>query len=436
MDKTIAYKVKNNCRLCGSLRLNGVLNLGQQPLANSYLNSFDLLESNEDKYELILNTCLDCGHNQLSIVVNPDMIYKNYLYVSGTPETFHMHCQDLADKYTDILQLGEADLVVDIAGNDGTLLSKFINKEKFINVVNVDPAKNLAESAREKGIDVFSLFFNEKIAKKITWKYNKKAKLIIAQNVFAHVDDLDSFMNGINELLDNTGIFVVEFPYAIDMFNRTAFDTIYHEHLSYFQLSSLQKFLNKKGFYIHEVDYFKNIHGGTVRLSICKSIIHEKHWIEFRDSWYKKFIPENINNFFRIDKLCNLSDKSIFSLNVVNLKEKIKILFDNIYDSKKTIHILGASAKGNTFLNYCFDKEYFKNKQVICYDENRLKCDKYLPGTCIKIKHPDDILKNKKHPDYIFITVWNFKDELIQRFREKYNYKGNFIIAIPNLEII
>ncbi len=155
MKKNFFYK--QECRLCKSKNLQLVLNLGNQPLANSYLKNID---DNEIKYPLELMSCLNCGHNQLSIVVDPDILYKNYLYVSGTPQTFHMHCQDLANKYTEILNLREFDLVVDIAGNDGTLLSKFINQDRFINVVSIDPAKNLANIARDKGIDVFSLFFN------------------------------------------------------------------------------------------------------------------------------------------------------------------------------------------------------------------------------------------------------------------------------------
>lgn len=421
MKKNFFYK--QECRLCKSKNLQLVLNLGNQPLANSYLKNID---DNEIKYPLELMSCLNCGHNQLSIVVDPDILYKNYLYVSGTPQTFHMHCQDLANKYTEILNLREFDLVVDIAGNDGTLLSKFINQDRFINVVSIDPAKNLANIARDKGIDVFSLFFNSKVAKAVKNKYNKKAKLITAQNVFAHIDDLDEFMRGIDILLDDDGILVLEFPYAIDMFNRNAFDTIYHEHLSYFQLDSLEKFFLNKDYNILGINYYKDIHGGTIRLSIVKFPVKNNISNKFKSEM------DEYQNLLMIDRLYTFEDKLNFAKRVQSLKRQTLDLFKQIYENGEKIHFFGAAAKFNTLSNFFIDDNYKINS--LCYDENHLKLNLYLPGTHIKIEDPRFI--KFKDIDYLYIGVWNFKDELIKRIRENYQYAGKFIIGIPNIQII
>jgi hypothetical protein len=193
-------------------------------------------------------------------------------------------------------------------------------------------------------------------------------------------------------------------------------------------LKPLENFLFNKGLQIHEIDYFKDIHGGTVRLTI-----YNKNKIQ---TWFKNYPRENYFEMMLIDSLYDIGSKYNFTLKTYDLQAKTMQLFEEIYKRKETIHILSASAKGNTFLNFCFNEAYF-DKYTLCYDENKLKCNKYLPGTKIKIVHPEELLKNEyDHPDYIFITVWNFKDELIKRFREKYKYKNKFIVAIPNLEII
>jgi hypothetical protein len=397
----------DKCRLCNG-SIYEFLDLGNQPLANSYLENVD---EQLNSYPLQLCYCHSCGNLQLNEVVDPNIMYKNYLYVSSTPLLFNQHCQDIAKKYSENLNNG--DVIVDIACNDGCLLGKF--DDKFYKL-GVDPAVNLSEIASQKNnVNVYQKFWSEEVAKEALEK-TRKAKLIFAQNVFAHVNDLNDFMRGINVLLDDDGKFIVEFPYAKEMFDRNIYDTIYHEHLSYFFITPLIQFFKNHNLYINDIEYFDKIHGGTLRLEISKN-------------------ETNVHKL-KIDAFLSLelkyfSDQTKFQFSQAALQNKNQFIKFIKQNKDLKIGFFGAAAKGNTFLNFVQLENI--NNQYICFDENPLKWRKFLPGTKILIDNPFNI--EEEEFDVLIILTWNFQDEIMQRCREKYNYKGLFLTCFPNFKI-
>lgn len=415
---------KKECRLCGQTGFVKYLKLGSTPLANSYLLSPTQMEK---CYDLSVNFCVNCGHSQLSEVVPPEEMYTNYLYASSTPKLFNQHCEILVSRYWEVLKLNFEDLIVDIASNDGCLLSKF-KLQEFNNIIGVEPAKNLAKLAIKRGINTIVDFFTPLVARDIVSKYNQKAKLIVAQNVFAHIDDLHKFMKGIDNLLHDDGLFVIEFPYAKEMYERNAFDTIYHEHLSYFLIAPLKRFFSSIKYSIVNVEYFDKIHGGTVRLSVCK----EENVTKFKD-----VLKDNVDDYVSAEianQYLSISVYNKFSENIQFNSKSFKSLIKELVNKNKRIGWFGASAKGNTFLNFCYPQPSIETTSLVnCYDENPLKWDHYLPGSRLKINSVLQIERDKI--DYLIISTWNFQEEIIERCRDRYNFKGSFIIPIPFLKI-
>jgi len=398
----------NKCRLCAN-NIFSFLDLGKQPLANSYIEN---IEEKLDTYPLELCYCENCGNLQLNEVVEPEIMFKHYLYVSSTPFLFHEHCKKLADKYSENLNVG--DLIVDIASNDGCLLSKF--DEKFIRL-GVDPAENLAKIAWDK-YKILNIidFWSESKAREILLA-SGKAKLICAQNVFAHVNDLHDFVRGIKVLLDDDGKFIVEFPYAKEMFDRHIYDTIYHEHLSYFFITPLKKFFNKLGLYINDIEYFDKIHGGTIRLEVGKT--------EFETNKFK------IQLFLDLEQKY-FTDQAKFRFSQEALKNRTQFL--DFIKKNKNLKIGLILLDPPQVDNAVFSTLFNENNKYICFDENPLKQKNYLPGTKIFIDSPANILDYNL--DILIILTWNFQDEIIQRCKEKYNYQGLFMVCFPNFKIL
>lgn len=402
------YKEHTNCRVCGSDKLKPYIDLGKLPLSNNLCNT---VYDNPERFPLKVLLCEECGLSQLSIVVDPDVLFGHYVYRSSINKGYVNHCREMAIELKKRYNLNSTSSMIDIAGNDGALLDEF-KSEIGLNVLNIDPAKNLAPVCEAKSIPVISEFWSKEMATKILNKYGE-VDLITATNVFAHVDDVNDFIIGVKVLLKKTGALVMEFPYLIDFIGNNEFDTIYFEHLSYFSISPLNDLCKMNGLTLMDIEK-QDIHGGSVR-------VHVGHGEQKKS--VLKFIEEE-KQYKTIDPYISFAKHSYNTINEFR---------NNIADlnkSKYRVAAFAASAKGNTLLN-CASITNVNIEYIV--DETEEKRYKYSPGTHIPIFPMEALQRNP--PDYLVILSWNFKDDIIDKVK-KAGYTGKFIIPIPNFKII
>ena len=404
------------CRICGNKEPKLFLSLGKSPLANSFLKKEDLVKK-EDYFPLELCFCNKCKLVQLSHVVPPEMMFRNYLYVTSTTNTFRIHFTKMAEDISKYFLLGEKSIVVDIGSNDGTLLKGFIGIGA--KVIGIEPASNIAKIAEQNGIETINDFFNENVAKKIiTEKGN--ADVITATNVFAHINDIDDVAKNVKLLLKKEGIFVIEVQYFVDTIEKMTFDNIYHEHLSYFTLTSLEYFFKKHGMAVFDVQRVDS-HGGSLRAFIKKS-----------EGKFK--INDSVKMLLDYESKIGINDFELykkFAEKVYDIKNKLVSCIKSIKNNDKTIAAYGAPAKGNTLLNFCnLGAEYID----YIVEDNPLKIGLYAPGTHIPVLSSKYL--DEKTPDYILILAWNFADEILAKTKNYVDKGVKFIIPLPEIRIV
>jgi ubiquinone/menaquinone biosynthesis C-methylase UbiE len=407
----------NECRCCGGSKLVKYLDLGQQPLANSY-HKGEIL----DNFPLEVMLCENCFHSQLSVVVDPQLMFKHYLYVSGTTQTFRKHCKELAKDAVQQMQncFFEPLKVLDIAANDGTLLSYF--KDLGCEVQGVDPAENLRDLTEDKGIPVEVAYWGQEVAQRFLER-DQKFGIITGTNVFAHVHDVSGFLQSCYSVLEDDGIVVLEFPYCDEMIEKVEFDTIYHEHVSYFLVNSFSILVNRMGFYISRVVQTE-IHGGSIRFFLKKDQdvrCHIKKDEGF-DTISELIQREKQKGLLNIDTYKTFSDS--VERNKCNLISKIADLKDKGYK----IVAFGASAKGNTMLNH------FKIHVDYIVDDNPMKWDYLTPGQNIPIRSPES-LRNESENLAIVILSWNFFPEIKVKIKNILGDKHHkCILYVPDIQ--
>lgn len=397
------YKEHKNCRVCGSSNLTPYLDLGMMPLSNNLLDS---PTHEAERFPLKVLLCEDCGLSQLSIVIDPKILFGHYVYRSSIAAGYIDHCRKWAEK----MQLSPDDLHIDIAGNDGALLRTFksIHNHKTL---SVDPAENLARICEAQGIRAYSAFWGTNAAQHLINTEWPKAKLITATNVLAHCDDVRDFMQGIKMMLANDGLAQIEFPYLIDFIEKVEFDTVYFEHLSYFSIGPLLRLCHQVGLTITDVEKV-NIHGGSVRASI-------KHEGAPSSVTVGEMIRDEVmHGYTHIDKY--KSWESEVNTIISRFRHGILLL------RREGLKVAGfaASAKGNTLLNcagICWPDLMF------IIDETPEKIGKVSPGTHLPIWNMREGIQWQ--PDYLVILSWNFKDEIISKCRES-GYTGKFILPL------
>lgn len=405
------------CRICKSKRLYKFLDLNKMPIPNGFLPK-ESLKVPEKKYELACFYCENCGLVQLTTVVNPEIMFKNYVYIPSTAKVMMNNFSNLVYTVHQEMRFNKDSLVIDIGSNDGSLLTFFKSFET--RVLGIDPALNLATVARMNGIPTEAVLFNRKTASSILKKHGK-ADVITATNVIAHIDDLHQVFQGVSTLLKKNGMFITEFPYLLDLVAKNQFDTIYHEHLSYFSLKPWKFLLEKFGFEIVKAQRLL-IHGGSIRLT------HKRK--KKRSTSFKKTIDYLIN----LEKRNGLYDKTtydIFAKNVDSLKKELTTMLKELKKKKMKIVGYGAAAKGNVLTNF-----FNIGTSVLDYivDSTPFKQGLYTPGKKIPVYPENRILKDM--PDYVLILAWNFADEIIEK-QQKYRKKGGkFIIPIPEIKIV
>ncbi len=414
---SLTGKVPNmGCRICGNEGLKKFLSLGKTPLANSFLPEEDLSKK-ENAFPLELCFCPECRLVQLTEVVPPEMMFKNYVYVSSTTKTFQVHFAKMAEDISKEFGLGDSSLAVDIGSNDGILLKGF--QKMGVKVIGVEPATNIAKMAEENGVETINDFFNESSANEII-KRKGNADIITATNVFAHVGNINDFTKNIKSLLKKDGIFVIEIQYFVDTLEKMTFDNVYHEHVSYFTLTSLKNFFERNGMQVFNAQRVDS-HGGSLR--VFAKIKEGKHDIDESVHSILNYEKElGIDYFETYEKFAYLVNKSKADL--------IKFVKD-IKSKGKIIAAYGAPAKGNTLLNFCGI-----GKESIEYivEDNPLKQGTFAPGTHIPVVSPK-MLDDKK-PDFIMILAWNFAEEILKKTKKYADMGIKFIIPLPEPRIV
>ena len=408
--------VSDKCRFC-NYDLNTIfIDLGSSPLANFYLKKNDFLK--EKFYSLCTFLCQNCFLVQLKELETPENIFSDYAYFSSFSTSWLKHAKDYVDMIIPRLSLDKNSLVVEIASNDGYLLQNFIGKN--IPVMGIEPAQNIAKESIKKNIPTLTNFFDSQLAKNLVSE-NKTADLIIGNNVFAHIPCLNDFIIGLKILLKPTGIITLEFPHLLQLMKNNQFDTIYHEHFSYFSLITVKKILEHHGLKIFDVEELTT-HGGSLRLFIT----------HFNNDQVNETLESNL--VIEEEKkfgLTQIDTYEQFLKNIIKIKTSLTNFIENAKKDSKHIICYGAPAKGNTLLNYC---GLSKNQIDYTVDKNPSKQNLFLPGTHIPIFSPDKIKETK--PDFILILPWNLQEEILNELEYVKSWGCKFIIPIPEVKVL
>ena len=394
------------CRSCNSKELRSVLSLGKQPLANS-LKSKQFIT--DEKFSLSISFCLKCKLIQLNETILKSKLFDEYVWVTGTGNKTIVYLKNLLKNIKNLNFISKNDFVIEIASNDGSFL-KVLKSNGYKKILGVDPAKNLAKLASKEGLKTLNDYWSFKVAKKIDKKYGK-ANLVVARNVIPHVSNLIDVIKGIKFILSEKGVGLIEFHDASKIFKELHYDSIYHEHLNYFSLNSIENLLKNNNLFPFHVEH-SPISGGSLVVFFDNGINSKTKNYEKRINFEKK---NKINDY---DSWINFGKK-------VKL-HKIKVLDFIKKNKNKKIIGFGSSARSQTFLNYT--KINYKKIEAII-DNNKLKQNLFSPGTDIPILDFSKAIK--LNADLILILAWNFKEEIIIQCK-KNGFKGKFITAFPN----
>ncbi len=404
------------CRFCNQPLRFTFVDLGMSPLCESFL-SLEQLNQGESFYPLHAYVCENCYLVQLEEYVSPENIFTEYAYFSSYADTWLEHCKKYTSLMIDRWKLTKDSFVVEVASNDGYLLQYFV--QKGIPVLGIEPAKNVAKVAIDKGVPTLTEFFGRELATKLS-KEGKQADLIAGNNVLAQVPDINDFVGGLKILLRPGGVITIEFPHLLNLVEQNQFDTMYHEHFSYFSFITAEKIFAAHGLTLFDVDELPT-HGGSLR-------IYARHV----DDESKPLTARAVEMHEREMKagMATMEYYSAFGANVKETKRKVlTFLIEARRDGKQVVGY-GAPGKGNTLLNYCGIRTDFLDYTV---DRNPYKHGKFTPGTHIPIYPPEKIDETK--PDYVFILPWNFKDEIMVQMAHIKDWGGKFVVPIPELKV-
>ena len=407
---------KTDCRYCNTPLPEPFLELGSMPLANSFLKK-EQLNDVEFSCPLSLVYCETCSLVQLSHVVPAELMFSHYLYVSSTSATFRDHFKAYAKDAIARSMCSDGLLAVDIGSNDGLLLDSFV--KEGINAVGVDPATNLSDQANKDGLTSINRYFDAECVRIIKDNHGK-ADIITANNVFAHIDDSQSVCKNVSELLNDNGMFIIEFPSLHTMYSEMFFDMIYHEHLSYIGLKALQQLYNNHNLEIFDIVQ-TSAHGGSRRV-FAQKIGGNNKVTEHVTQQLKEELKAGLSQQFKHEE---------FGETVRGIRTRLRSFVSAAKKERKKIAGYGAPAKGNTIINYC----NFNNEDIdYIVDDNALKQNMYTPGAHIPV-FSSDIL-NTNPPDILIIFAWNFAEEIIRKVQFLREHGTSFIIPLPTPHII
>ncbi|MGL4243041.1 MAG: methyltransferase domain-containing protein [Beijerinckiaceae bacterium] len=407
----------HTCRFCKTPLTLTLVDLGVTPLANSNLRNADEAAA-ERSYPLHARVCPSCRLVQVEDVSTPDHIFSDYLYFSSYSESWVRHAERYAEGAIARLGLGPSSKVVEIASNDGYLLKHFV--KRGVPVLGVEPAANVAEAAVGIGVPTEVAFFGRATAERLA-DAGHRADLMAANNVLAHVPDINDFVGGFRILLKDDGAMSVEFPHLLNLLNQVQFDTIYHEHYSYLSLLAVERIFAANGLRVFDVEELPT-HGGSLRVWACRA-----------ESAARKDGPGLAK--VRADEAAAGLDTDAayagFDARVRKVREDLVAFLQEQRRAGKRVAAYGAAAKGNTLLNYCGIGADLISFAV---DRNPHKQDTLLPGSHIPVSDPERIRQDK--PDYVLILPWNLKDEIMAQMADIRGWGGKFVVAIPKLAVM
>ena len=403
------------CIVCHGENVEPFLDLGLTALANKFLSREELVLA-EPTYPLRVGFCHNCRHVQLTEAVPPQTMFEDYLYVSSASDTLKAHLYDLSAIVVERYRLKSKDLVVDIGCNDGTLLSGF--RRHGVRVLGVDPAANLAELTRASGIDRYVGFFSAKSAQEIVARWGKAAA-ITATNTFPHIPKLQDFIAGLKTILAPGGVFLIEAHYLVDLLEQGAFDTIYHEHVSYWALGPMIHLFEQAGMEVVHVERLP-LHHGQIRVFLQRKGEGD--------------VQTSVGNLLVMERSLGIDQFSTyqrFAERTQKLKIDLHVKLRELRASGKKLAGYGAPAKGNTLLSFL---EIGPDILAYIADRSTLKQGLYTPGRHIPVVSPERLLTDQ--PDYVLLLAWNFVDEILEQQQEYRRRGGKFIIPVPEVRIV
>jgi SAM-dependent methyltransferase len=412
-----SMQVKDTCRLCQSKQLQFLFALAPTPPANEFLSSVPA-DGQQDHFPLDVFQCRDCGHVQLIHCVDPERLFRNYVYVSGTSQVFVKHFEEYAAEVIRYVPLAPGDKVLDCGSNDGTLLSFF--KKAGMDVLGIDPARKIAEEATAKGIPTWPEFFDSKLAKRIRSEFGA-VKVVTANNMFAHADGLPDILDGMASLLDPKGIFVFEVSYLLDVIERNLFDTIYHEHLSYHSVKPLVSFMQRHGLDLVRVQRVDS-HGGSIRCYAAPA--------------GSRSIDPSVAEISALEEKAGLYETSTYTAYLERINQlgaELRSLIAKLRSEGAKVAGFGAPAKATTLM-YQFGLTAQDLDYII--DDSPLKQGLYSPGRFVPVVDSSVLNDASRRPGYLVILAWNFAQPIIKKHQPYQQAGGKFIVPIPQLQIV
>jgi novobiocin biosynthesis protein NovU/D-mycarose 3-C-methyltransferase len=405
-----------NCRVCGQADWQDVLSFGPVPLAGGFLEPADTYD-NEPFYPLGVISCRSCRLLSLTHVVAPELLFRVYAYTTSESTTMVRHMRQVVTTCRTRFSVPPDSLVVEIGSNTGTQLLEF--RQAGMRVLGIDPALNIADIANQNGVETLPEFFSAATAKMVKERLGS-AQLIVGRHVFAHIDELSEVADGVRQLLSPDGVFVIEVPYILDMLTRNEFDTIYHEHLSYFSVGTLVTFFQRHGLQVIDVERF-SVHGGSILV-----------FAGLEDGPLQR--RQVVNDLIALEEQEGLRDDTRyydFARCTRQISDQLTELVKGLVADGKSVAGYGAPAKGNTLLNVC---GLGLGELRFCCDTTAFKQGKVLPGTHIPVRAPDYA---KNHvPDYYLLLAWNYADEILSKERAFLENGGRFIVPNPKPSIV
>lgn len=402
------------CRSCGTTGLEVFLSLGETPLADALVDPSSVAV--EPRFPLDVAFCPTCSLVQILEEVPPEQLFvDNYLYFSSFSDALAAHSREHALGLIERRSLGPDSLVVEIASNDGYLLSNFV--EKGIPVLGIDPAPDQAEAAEARGVPTLQSFFGTDLAGRLRSE-GKQADVIIANNVMAHVPDLNGFVAGMRTLLADDGVATIENPYVRDLIDHVEFDTIYHEHHCYFSCTAVDQLMRRNGLYLCDIEYFPDLHGGTLRWTVSP----------------REDVQPIVHQYLESEREAGVTTAGYyegFGRRVTHVRDRLLELLRELRDGGATVAAYGAAAKGSTLVNYV---GIGTDLVEFVVDRNVHKQGKLMPGTNQPIRDPAALMTDD--PDYVLLLAWNFADEIMSQQAEYRSAGGKFIVPVPEPTIV